>query len=165
LKAVFPALGRRFLVLVALFFWQGGFTFYTAVVVPVGTDVLGSSRRQGFITRQVTKYLNVAGAVALGVLAFDMACARDKRKFRRLARWGLWFGLVATLIALFALHHRLDQLLATRGGIVRDPELFEPLHRVYLWVSTVQWAAGMGFLFVTLDSWRAEDVKDNFVEK
>ena len=46
---------RRFIVLVALCFWQGGFTFYAGVVVPVGTDVLGSSLKQGFVTRRVTR--------------------------------------------------------------------------------------------------------------
>ena len=42
---------RRFLVLIALFFWQGGFTFYAAVVVPVGQQVLHSHLRQGFVTQ------------------------------------------------------------------------------------------------------------------
>jgi len=31
-------LARRFLTIAALMFWQGGFTFYAAVVVPIGTD-------------------------------------------------------------------------------------------------------------------------------
>ena len=53
---------RRLLVLAAFAFWQGGFTFYAAVVVPVGTEVLGSSMEQGSITRRVTVYLNMAGA-------------------------------------------------------------------------------------------------------
>ena len=50
---------RRFLVLAALMFWQGGFTFYAAVVIKVGQDVLGSHRRQGFVTRRVAQYLNL----------------------------------------------------------------------------------------------------------
>jgi hypothetical protein len=33
---------RRFLLLTALVFWQGGFTFYGAVVVPIGSEILGS---------------------------------------------------------------------------------------------------------------------------
>src|SRR5260370_16274673 len=66
-----PTLVRRVLVLAALMFWQGGFTFYAAVVVPVGQDVLGSHLAQGFITRQVTNYLNLAGGLALGILGWE----------------------------------------------------------------------------------------------
>ena len=75
-------LGRRLLVLAALMFWQGGFTFYAAVVVPVGKEVLGSHFNQGRITRRVTVYLNLAGAVALLPLAWDAAASAD-----RAARW------------------------------------------------------------------------------
>jgi hypothetical protein len=35
---------RRLLLLLALMFWQGGFMFYGAVVVPVGAEALGSHR-------------------------------------------------------------------------------------------------------------------------
>ena len=53
---------RRLLLLWSLMFWLGGFTFYASIVVPIGTRVLGnSSRRQGFITREVTRQLNEQG--------------------------------------------------------------------------------------------------------
>ena len=44
--------------------WQGGFLFYAAVVVPTGTEVLGSFE-QGRVTRHVTDWLNGIGAVTL----------------------------------------------------------------------------------------------------
>ena len=50
---------RRFFVLQSLMLWQGGFLFYAAVVVPIGTDVLGGSFEQGRITRFVTEQMNV----------------------------------------------------------------------------------------------------------
>ena len=62
---------RRFSVIAALMFWQGGFTFYAAVVVPIGQENLGHEE-QGFITREVTNYLNLAGAAALLLLAWDV---------------------------------------------------------------------------------------------
>ena len=68
---------RRFLVLLVLMCWQGGFTFYTAVVVPIGTAVLETALAQGWITRQVTVYLNLAGAAALVMLGWDMLACLD----------------------------------------------------------------------------------------
>ena len=41
---------RRFMLLVSLMFWQGGFMFYGGVVVEVGSRILGSELEQGFIT-------------------------------------------------------------------------------------------------------------------
>jgi hypothetical protein len=147
---------RRFLVLAVLFFWQGGFTFYASVVVPVGQHVFGHLR-QGFITRQVTVYLNVAGAVALAVLLGDLLLAGDGAVWRRRGRWFLWAGMLACLLFLFWLHGRLDELLVPKGFLIRDGEAFRPRHRLYLWISTVQWALGLLYLVFILASWRAED--------
>jgi hypothetical protein len=148
---------RRLLVLAALFFWQGGFTFYAAVVVPVGQQELHSHRRQGFITRRVTPYLNLSGLVALLPLAWDTLSARDPARWRLLARAGLFALMALTLLALFAMHGWLDELLVVRGGIVTDPEEFRPRHRLYLWTSTVQWAAAIAYLVLTLGAWQGED--------
>jgi hypothetical protein len=147
---------RRFVVLAALFFWQGGFTFYAAVVVPVAQLQLGD-RRQGFITRKVTNYLNLSGAIALAPLAWDVLAGRDSVRWRRRARGALWLVLALTLAALYWEHGWLDDLLIPKGGIVTDPELFHPRHRVYLWTSTVQWAAALGYLALTLRAWQVED--------
>jgi hypothetical protein len=78
---------RRFLVLIALMFWQGGFLFYAAVVVPIGQSVLGSHLEQGMITRQVTTYLNLAGCISLFIFGWDTRAARDSSRPRRLGRW------------------------------------------------------------------------------
>jgi Na+-driven multidrug efflux pump len=147
---------RRFLALMALFFWQGGFTFYASVVVPVGQDVFGHLR-QGFVTRQVTVFLNIAGAAALVVLLWDLFAARDPSRWRRRMRWLLWAGMALALIWLYLLHGQLDELLVRKGFINRDPEVFRPRHRLYLWISTVQWACSLLYLFVTLVTWREED--------
>lgn len=148
---------RRFLVLIALFFWQGGFTFYASVVVPVGQQVFGDLR-QGFLTRQVTVYMNIAGAAALLLLIWDLLAARDSSRGRRCLRYFLWAGMVLALVGLGMLHGQLDALLVRKGFINRDPEAFRPRHRLYLWISTVQWAWGLLYLLVTLITWRQEDV-------
>src|SRR5262245_54482178 len=144
---------RRFLVVAALMFWQGGFTFYSAVVVPVGTEVLGSRTRQGVVTRAVTPYLTLAGAASLVPLAWDAAVSAPRRRPRLLA----WAGLLLTLAALFALWPRLDALMHAVGDGVTDPDAFRHLHKAYLWIAIVQWAAGLAYLLLTLQAWRAED--------
>src|SRR5437016_2549743 len=129
------ALTRRFLVLVALMFWQGGFTFYAAVVVPVGQEVLGSHRRQGFITRRVTTYLNLTGAAALLPLAWDAAASGDRANRRRL-RWLAWLVMLLAQATLFGLHDYLDQLMDPEAWSLTDRHTFRSGHRWYLWVST-----------------------------
>ena len=149
---------RRFVVLAALMFWLGGFTFYASVVVPTGTQVLGNSpRRQGFITRKVTRQLNGYAAVALAILAVEVAASGDPSWPRWWSRLGLWLFMAGCQAALFRLHGQLDSLLVERGGIVLDVNAFRPLHRAYLWTHTLQWGAGLVFIVLVLLGWRAGD--------
>lgn len=148
---------RRYLVMAALFFWQGGFLFYAAIVVPAGQSVLGSHLRQGFITQRVTGYLNLSGLVALLPLAWELTATTDRAHWRRRGRLVLWLAMLLCLPVLAWLHGRLDALMTRRGYILHDPELFQPLHRWYLWISTAQWVAAVAYLGLTLAAWRDED--------
>jgi hypothetical protein len=150
---------RRFVVVAALMFWQGGFTFYAAVVVPVGQEVLGSHLDQGLITRRVTRYLNLSGAAALVLLAWDGLASRDSHAWRRLGRWFAWAGLALTLGVLFWLHPRLDALFDPEAARILDRASFRTGHRWYLWVSTVQWGFAIAYAVVTLMVWRAADAQ------
>jgi hypothetical protein len=147
---------RRFLVMTALLFWQGGFLFYAAVVVPVAQEVLGSHLRQGFVTRRVTNRLNLSGAIALAIVALELATS-DRKRRRRLARAILWLGMAAALALLVWLHIHLDSMLDPDQRLILDREQFYTSHRAYLWISTVQWAFGVVFLWLTLAAWRAAD--------
>ena len=62
---------RRYAVLLIFAVWMGGFTFYTLIVIPTGGKVLGSERDVGFITQQVTNWLNWIGLLALLVLGWN----------------------------------------------------------------------------------------------
>jgi hypothetical protein len=148
---------RRFLVLAALMFWQGGFTFYGAVVVHVGNEVLGSHLDQGLVTRSVTNYLNLAGVVALVLWGWDIAAARDPSVRRRWLRWALWTVLVLTLGLLAWLHPRLDALIDLDSPGIIDRPHFRKLHAWYLDISTVQWAGSLLLTALTLLTWRSED--------
>ncbi len=138
-------------------FWQGGFTFYAAVVVPVGQEELGSHLVQGFITRRVTNYLNLAGAVALVPLAWDVAA--DPSVKRRRARGLCWLGMAAALAALVWLHPRLDALLDLDSQTLLNRKSFRAGHRWYLWISTVQWALAVAYTALTVWAWSGESAK------
>src|SRR5438128_7323592 len=76
---------RRLLFLWLLMVWQGGFFFYSAVVVHIGIQLLGDME-QGQITQQVTNWLNLAGVFALTAWAWDIAVEPSTSRVRR-QRW------------------------------------------------------------------------------
>jgi hypothetical protein len=148
---------RRFLVVAALMFWQGGFTFYAAVVVPVGEKALDSRLAQGYVTRQVSNYLNLSGALALLPLGWDLLASRDGSCWRRRLRWIAWTLMLLFLSVLVWLHPRLDALLAQESFAILDSEQFRAGHRWYLWISTAQWGCCVGYVWLMLGAWRWED--------
>src|SRR5260370_2454116 len=151
-----PILLRRSAVVTGLMFWQGGFTFYAAVVVPIGQQVLGSHLAQGFITREVTSWLNLAGVAALMLMAWDLAVAQTLT-MHRLARWAVWTAMLILLVVLFWLHQSLDSLIYLEIQELRQPRLFRAGHRWYLWINTIQWAFAILFTILTFKAWSAED--------
>lgn len=146
----------RGIVVLAFALWQGGFTFYTGIVVPTGTAVLGSPAAQGFITQRVTDWLNVVGMATLGVLLVHLLLVRAAK--------GPWRGLLITWliltlgqIILLALHPALDSFLTAEPQRVHDAIRFRPWHRLYLHVSTAMWVAGLLHLGFLLFAWQRLD--------
>jgi hypothetical protein len=136
----------RFLGLVTLAIWIGGFTFYSAAVVPVLHQAL-STAEAGSITRRVTVALNAIGVAALA-LGWWLAVAERGQGTarRRRARLGLLAATTAALAGLIALHRVMDHRLD--AGLLRG---FYPLHRAYLIVSTAQWFVNLGLLGLAVD--------------
>ncbi len=143
------------IILMALFaIWFGGFTFYTAIVVPIGTDVLGSSRTQGFVTQQVTNRLNVIGAIALLWMLLGLVLLVRQNGIKRLLKSLLVFAVIAVSWGvLLVLHPMLDQLVEPDNDYVADEERFYFLHRIYLWTSTIQWLFCWVWLSLTIRDW------------
>jgi hypothetical protein len=151
---------RRLLLVWLLMFWQGGFMFYGAVVVPIGTAVLRSAQEQGWITQRVTDGINLAAVPALVVWAWALAAEPPPTRGRRVRAWLLWLLLVAALVALAWVHVRMDALLdAENRDIIRRPD-FRELHRWYLRVSTVQWLGAIVLSVATLRGWRDADRRE-----
>lgn len=127
---------RRYIAFIVIAFWLGGLTFYSLIVVPSGSDVIGRVE-QGFVTRVVSWKLNWVGAAALLVLLVNVAGRRER---------GLlisWLILAAAQVTLFWLHPQVERLLDLESHTVLDPAKFYTVHRVYLWVVAALWLAGV----------------------
>src|SRR5262249_56810898 len=112
---------------------------------------------QGYVTRSVTNYMNLAGAVTLALLAWDLLATRDAVLWRRQLRRLSWALMLLALGVLVWLHPQLDALLAVDGRDILHPDQFTLAHRWYLWISTIQWGCCVVYLWLTLRSWGAED--------
>ena len=147
---------RRFFVVQALMLWQGGFLFYASAVVPTGTKLLGAAG-QGAITARVTDALNAVGVVALAALALELSLTRDPNRRRTACRWWTWGVALVCQGLLVYFHVLLDAFMDAERTRVVIREPFYPVHRLYLWASTIQWAACLPLTWWTLRAWRAED--------
>ena len=148
----------RVALLLVFAIWWGGFTFYASIVVPVGSETLGSSRTQGFITQEVTHWLNIAAALTIFLLAMDLWLNRGSRKTRNLLlEVALAIGLSLCLVTLAFLHPQLDELITVSGETISDEAKFYRIHRIYLWVSTVQWVIGAVWMASFLMGFRPQN--------
>ena len=134
---------RRFLAVAALAVWIGGLTFYAAVVVPVGGELLGETQ-QGFVTQRVTNWLNGIGAVALLLVGVYLLEQRGRLLFSN------WCVLLLIQIGLFLVHVSLDRMLEHETTSVLDPDRFYGVHRIYLLLTTTQWLFGVVALWACL---------------
>lgn len=128
-----------YLLLVAFAFWMGGFSFYFGVVVRIGDQVIGGTE-QGFITRHVTWWLNLAGLATLGLMCVHLYFHRS---------WVLGLSLLGMAIThglLMFRHSQLEGLLDPGGMSVLEPERFALLHENYEFLSGCQWLAAMVYL-------------------
>jgi len=142
---------RRWLLFQAFLLHQGGFLFYAAVVVPIGTDQLGSALLQGLITQRVTWWLNLFGFAWLIVAAWDTRAESDRRS----RRWIVWGLRAALAVALVVLHDRMAAFLDLERERVSDRVAFRNRHIAYLWLSTLDWILGMIAARQAIRAWTA----------
>ena len=123
--------------------WIGGLTFYALVVVPIGGALVGETQ-QGFITQQVTQWLNGIGTAALLMLAWRATTQPSTGQWLNL-------GLLAVIqVALIGIHLQLTPMLDAQAIEVLDPERFYQVHRVYLLLTTAQWVLGWRHLWLVI---------------
>jgi hypothetical protein len=150
---------RRFVVIAAVAFWLGGFTFYSGVAIPMGVEVLGGHRTVGFITERVTNWLNVAGVITLAVLLWNMVAVRPSTgKPVRILLIVTWLVMAGIEIELICLHPVLDHLLVPHAREILNEDRFDLLHHVYLISSSVQWFAGVIHVAAISIAWQPRGV-------
>lgn len=136
--------------------------FYAAVVVPVGSQILGSTE-QGQITESVTVWLNVLGTLNvlfLGLIV-KLPCflgRRTREAFapllalsRSQSRDFKFYAVIAmgvVQLSLWALHYQLNHMFDGPNLKIQDSDWFYQIHRAYLWLTILQiW---LGFLFLAM---------------
>ena len=112
--------------------WLGGLTFYAAVVVPIGSHVVGRMD-QGLITQQVTNWLNVIAMIAIVFLGVNTC--RERKPSTVIT----WLLLAALQVLLLLLHPVLDRQLALVSEDRYSGPAFYQWHRAYLIVTTIMW--------------------------
>jgi hypothetical protein len=152
-------LTRRFLVVLALMFWQGGFMFYGAVTVPVTRAVLAPNPNPrpepSRITAQVTQWMNLAGTLALLVTFLDCwSSPLVKRRWR----WVGWALMALPHPIVIWMHREMSDQMSIAGFHSSDMRQFHYWHQTYLILNTIQWLGGMIFTVHSLKSWRNEDL-------
>ncbi len=149
---------RRYFTILTLAVWMGGFTFYAEIVIPTASVVLGSHRQAGFITQQVTHWLNLLGLAALAVFLWNLLAEwRGQPARRRRSLAAAWATMLLAHVGLFATHPLMDRLLDAPARGIRDSDHFENLHTVYITIATVQWIAALVYLWHSLRAWRHDD--------
>ena len=102
----------RKIALIVLSIWWGAFTFYAGIVIHVGMKVLGSHTEMGFITQEVTNYINY---YSLPTFVFVTYIFRQEKCFFRLG-----ILLIFLQISLFILHKKLFQTLDFQAIAVKQ---------------------------------------------
>lgn len=144
-------------VVLAFAFWWGGFTFYSGVVIHIGTDIFGKTE-QGFVTQQATNALNAAGAALSIVLLANSLFMRGVGKGPIIGLWVSWAIIAACQAGQYFVHSVMDGFLVIDPDRrVTDIDQFWPLHRIYIKFVTAQWAAGILHIACVLTGWRRID--------
>jgi hypothetical protein len=139
---------RRYLLLLALAFSFGGFTFYAGAVIPIATDVVGKTT-QGFVTRRVTNVLNLATVVTVVLLFVEaIAARRERTRTANAAFIALTTAVGLCCVALILLHPQLEAFMTAVGQPVTDRPHFYRAHQFYLSISALQWLFTLPLLWI-----------------
>ena len=137
----------RLLLLLVWATWWGGIFFYAVVVVPIGTEAIGTVE-QGFLTQQVSQMHNGLSVV------FLLCLLVESLRLRSVVVGVIVATLALNLVLMFVWHSHLTHAMDFEKRAV--PATFYNQHAVYLWLFAAQWMQGM---LVPVLVWRAVTVR------
>lgn len=140
----------------AIAVWQGGFVFYAAFVVKIGSRELHSDLAQGFITRRVTLELERLGWIALAIWAVALWGTRFSRPSLKMTAAILWCAILALHLGLHVQWHVVDRVLDVASRSIRDPGAFFVAHRIFVWAASLQLVLVVILSGLTLQAWLRE---------
>jgi hypothetical protein len=117
--------------------WWGGLSFYAIVVVPIGTELIGSVE-QGFITQRVTGWHNILTVGFLVCLFIEAVRMRSRML------WSLVIALAIIEVGLFSWHWHLTKMMDFADHSV--PSNFYSQHAIYLWFTAAEWFLGIALI-------------------
>jgi hypothetical protein len=123
--------------IIILSIWWGAFTFYAGIVVPLGMNLLGSHIKMGFITQQVTKYINIFSLIIFVLFAY---CLKNEKFIKnKLVEEIAVVSLIGFQLLLFLLHNYQTDLMDFENYKILNQDNFYMLHRIYLIVEALIW--------------------------
>jgi hypothetical protein len=143
-----PSIAWVFLLWFALLWWQGGFMFYSAIVVHIATDQLDSAFEQGKITARVMLWLNGLGTFTLILMLIDICQRYVQRKTMSfpMGLWPTWLLMVIAQVGLWKLREDMVAAIDYTEGWVQDKTVFHPLHEWYMRLTTLQWVCSLVYM-------------------
>ena len=124
----------RLLLLLVWATWWGGIFFYAIVVVPIGSEAIGSVE-QGFLTQQVSRMHNGLS------IAFLLCLVIEAIRMRSVSVGVIVTTLAFNLLLLHVWHLHLTHAMNFEDRSV--PVAFYKQHAVYLWLFAAQWFQGI----------------------
>lgn len=145
---------QRVFTILAVSLWFGGFTFYTACVVRVGSKVVGGLT-QGYITKQVTEVLEVLAAIMAVGVALDIAASwKSAGRWMRVLQCTAWLTMAASTVSIIAIHLKMNALLDASTMAKPNHDLFSPFHQAYQFISTCLWLATVTYVVMMVSNYQ-----------
>ena len=123
--------------IITLSIWWGAFTFYAGIVVTVGMQVLGWHVAMGFITQQVTVYLNIFSLIIFLIYAYFLNSEEVTES--SLVKQIIAISIIGFQLLLFLLHFYLTDLLDFEKHTIINQDNFYLLHQIYLIIEALIW--------------------------